>query len=233
MVLPQINKISFDNLSFSFEGQDALLKQINFEFPINQVCWIRAESGMGRSTVLQLLAGLQNPSQGFYRINNEAVSEMSFEEFIPYRLVIGYGFDFGGLIANRTLTENLILPVVYHKLMEPAQAIDLAHHYLNELGGYKHRDMRPAFVPGGLRKLVCLIRAIIHEPQILLLDDPTVGVGNETFFKYFEMIQNFRAKNKINHVFICSYDEKIMKQINPTEIFITEKTLRKSLGEAA
>lgn len=216
----KFQSLKFDRLSFGFEGQDRLFEDVDFEFPMNEIVWVKASSGAGRSSLLQLMAGLVTPEKGRYLINDVNVAEMSFEEFLPYRLDIGYGFDFGGVIHNRTLLENVVLPLVYHKMCTPAEAQEKAEHYFNLLGAGKFQDKRPSLVPGGIRKLTCLIRAMITEPQVLLLDDPSVGLGQDTILKYFDCIEKLRAKGKAQHIFISSFDERLMNCLPHKEIFI-------------
>lgn len=215
-----INSIRFDNLSFGYENAALLFDRVSFDFPMNQFVRVQAESGHGRSTLLQMLAVLQNPTSGSFLINNQNVTEMAFDEFLPFRLNIGFGFDMGGLINNRTLLENLTLPLLYHKMMSTKEAIKRAEHYLREMDLLKYRDQRPAVVPGGVRKQMCLLRAIVHHPQLLLLDDPTVGLGTDASVKYFDLIQDLHKKNIIRHVFLSSFDESLMSTLNHTWVVI-------------
>lgn len=216
----RIERLRFENLTFQYEGQDPVFTNVDFEFPLNETVWVRAEHGRGRSTLLQILAGLQIPTGGAYFINDENVTEMSFEEFLPYRLQIGYGFDSGGLIHNRTVFENIVLPLHYHKTVTAAEATERVHEYLNVFGLMKYRDLRPSFISGGTRKLACLIRAMVLHPQMLLLDDPTVGVAQETALKYFDLLNNLRSQGILNHVFVSSFDPKFMSLIDHVEVFI-------------
>jgi ABC-type transporter Mla maintaining outer membrane lipid asymmetry ATPase subunit MlaF len=216
----KIQSLKFEELSFCYEGQDPLFDHVDFDFPLNEIIWVKASSGAGRSTLLQMMAGLAAPQKGKYLINGENVAEMSFEEFLPYRLEIGYGFDFGGLIHNRTLIENVTLPLVYHKICSPEEAHERAIKYFEKLGGLKVKDQRPSMVPGGVRKLACLIRALMTEPEILLLDDPSVGLGQETSLKFFDCVQELRAKGKAQHIFVSSFDEQLMACLPHKEIFL-------------
>ena len=141
-----VKSLHFEKLTFHYEGQEPLLKNVDFEFPISKrgaqdnaaacraldkrgtassqtgVVVIRGAQGAGSSTVMQILAGLQTPTLGSYLINGVPVENMSFEEFLPFRLRMGYGFDTGGLLSNRTLFENLVLPLNYHKICSPQEA---------------------------------------------------------------------------------------------------------------
>jgi phospholipid/cholesterol/gamma-HCH transport system ATP-binding protein len=216
----KIHSLKFEDLQFGFEGQDLLFEHVDFEFPMNEIVWVKAESGAGRSSLLQLMAGLLVPQKGKYLINDQNIAEMTFEDFLPYRMAIGYGFDFGGLIHNRTLLENVTLPLVYHKVCSHRAAKERAESYFEKLGGWKVRNERPSMVPGGVRKLTCLIRALITEPQVLLLDDPTVGLGQDLSLRYFDSIQELRGRGFCQHVFVSSFDDQLMSCLPHREIFV-------------
>lgn len=213
-------KLKFENVCYFFDGQEPILHNADFEFPENQVCWVRSEEGEGKSTVLQILAGLELPRLGDYLINDQSTREMSFEEFLPLRLKIGYSFDYGGLINNRSLKDNLLLPLLYHKLMPVKMAYQRVDHLIETFDFKKFADERPAHVPGRLRKLACLLRSIVHEPSLLVLDDPFVGLGQETSEKFINLIKKSREEGKMQAVFLSSYDENLVKQFNPQTVHI-------------
>lgn len=224
-----IESLRFENVEFGFEGQDPIFEAVDFDFPLDKVVWVKATSGAGRSSLLQLLASLQVPNKGQYLINEKNVSEMSFEEFLPYRLQIGYGFDFGGLINNRSLLENVTLPLVYHKICSALEAETRGKRFFDILGATRFMNERPAMVPGGMRKLTCVLRALITEPQVLLLDDPSVGLGQDTVLKYFDLVSELRDQKKVRHIFISSFDEKLMSLMDHTEIFIDGGLIHKEM----
>ncbi|MEO0337158.1 MAG: ATP-binding cassette domain-containing protein, partial [Pseudomonadota bacterium] len=86
-----IESLRFNALGFQYSDQDRILQDCTFEFPMNKVVVLRGQLSCGKSTVLKLLATLLEPGNGEYWINDHLVSEMSFEELIPFRLKIGYG----------------------------------------------------------------------------------------------------------------------------------------------
>jgi phospholipid/cholesterol/gamma-HCH transport system ATP-binding protein len=220
-----IQSLKFENVTFSYEESHPLFQNLDFDFPMNKTVWIHAPSGQGRSSLLQLMGVLQLPQGGRYLINDMSVNELSFEEFLPYRLKIGYGFDFGGLLNNRTILENLMLPLTYHKILGFKKAEERAMDYLGFLGLKRYKDQRPAIVPGGVRKLTCMIRSLILHPEILLLDDPSVGMGEETVLKYFDLVRKVRDEGALQHTFISSFDQKLMNLLGATEVIIDEGKL--------
>lgn len=205
-----IKNLRFEGLTFSHEGSDATLKNADFEFPKDKVIWLKSVEGAGKSTVLQILAGLLIPQSGSYFINDDNVREMTFEEFLSYRLGIGYTFDYGGLINNRTIEDNLLLPLHYHELIPRKQAYERVTDYIKRFELEKYKSERPAHVPGRVRKLACLLRALVIHPQMLLMDDPSVGLGAETTNLFADLITEQYEAGTLKHIFVSSYDEKFM-----------------------
>jgi ABC-type multidrug transport system ATPase subunit len=77
-----------------------------------------------------------------------------------------------------------------------------------ELKKFAHE--RPAHIPGRVRKLTCLLRALVMRPQVLLMDDPSVGLGQDTLYTFVDYIHNLRKAGCLQHIFMSSYDEKYM-----------------------
>ncbi len=205
-----IHSLRFENLTLTFPGQDPILNRVDFNFPMDEIVWIKSTDGSGKSSLLQILSALNMPNSGRYLINDENIIEMSFEEFLPYRLSIGYTFDYGGLISNRTLYDNLMLPLVYHKIVSTEEANSRIQEVVRKFDLGKYIQERPAHVPGRVRKLGCLLRALITRPQVIVMDDPSVGVGIETQHILVDFLMKLRRDGFAKHVFMSSYDEQFM-----------------------
>jgi ABC-type multidrug transport system ATPase subunit len=218
----KIESLKFEGVSFTHDGQDPIIQNVEFDFPMNQVLWVKAEEGAGKSSLLQILAGLQTPQSGKYLVNGENVVDMSFEEFLPYRLNMGYSFDYGGLISNRTVFENLTLPLSYHNLVSAKEAKDRVEDMLKTFEIAKYANERPAHIPGRVRKLTCLLRSLVMHPQMLLLDDPSVGLGQDNIHVFVDYIHSLRKQGHLNHIFITSYDEKFMSLFDYQIIHLDE-----------
>lgn len=208
--LPEIHDYCFEGITYAHEGQDPVLKGCDFMFPSGEIVYIKSPEGAGKSTLLQVLAGLLIPQSGGYYINGFDANGMSFEEFLPYRLKIGFTFDYGGLINNRTIFDNLTLPLVYHKLIDEKEAHRRVEEICERFDLAKFRRERPAHVPGRVRKLAILLRAVVTHPDLLLLDDPSVGLGEGTQVAFAELIKDLRAEGSLRHVVCSSYDDAFM-----------------------
>lgn len=174
-----INKLSFKDLSFAFQGEDDLLENINYTFPENKSLRVVGGTGSGKSTLLKVVAGLLIPTAGDYFINDTSVGHLSFEEFTAFRLRIGYSFEFGGLLNNKTLTENILLPMQYHRTFHVDGGKKRVKELIVRAGLEKTENQRPSMVPGSHRKMTILLRALVLRPQLLILDEPTTGLTSE------------------------------------------------------
>ncbi|MES3037922.1 MAG: ATP-binding cassette domain-containing protein [Bdellovibrionota bacterium] len=220
-----IKQLRFDQVNFHHEAHESTLKSVEFDFPMNEVLWLKSDEGAGKSTVLQILAGLITPQSGGYFINEQNATEMSFEEFLPYRLNIGYSFDYGGLISNRTLYDNLMLPLIYHELLPHAEAKERVNILINQFELGKFKFERPAHVPGRVRKLVCVLRSVITYPDLLVMDDPSVGLGHDTSTIFLDYIHEIRRQGALKHIVLSSYDEKFMALLPHKELYLSEAGL--------
>jgi len=223
--ISKIETMKFEHLTFSHEGHSPLIRNADFEFPMNEVVWVKGIEGQGKSTLLQVLAGLLVPQSGFFYINDQNVLDMSFEEFLPYRLAIGYTFDYGGLISNRTIFDNLILPLAYHKLISMKEAKERVDSIIKKFEIEKFAHERPAHIPGRVRKLACLLRALVMQPQVLVMDDPSVGLGQDTLYTFVDYIHTMRKEGYAKHIFMSTYDEKYMSLFNYQIIHIDDGQL--------
>lgn len=241
--------LHFENLTFHYERQDPLLENVYFEFPVSKrevqdnliayraldkrgtvssqagVLMIRGAQGAGSSTVMQILAGLQTPTSGSYLINGVPVENMSFEEFLPFRLRMGYGFDSGGLLSNRTLFENLVLPLNYHKICSPLEAERRVLALMERFQLINFKDLRVAYVSASLRKMTVLIRSIIMEPEILFSDDPNIRISKEAQQTYAELLHELINNGTLHTLFIASFDESFLSYFDYTPIYLEERQL--------
>lgn len=216
----KIQSLKLEGVCFAHEGQDPILQNADFEFPMGDIVWIKADEGTGKSSLLQILSGLQTPQSGKFLINEENVLDMSFEEFLPIRLEIGYSFDYGGLINNKSVFDNLTLPLLYHKLCTPAEATARVQYLLERFDIKKFAKERPAHIPGRVRKLTCLLRALVTKPQILLLDDPSVGIGLDGSQVLADYIHELRYQGFLQHIVISSYDDSFLNMFNHKIVYL-------------
>lgn len=218
---PSIETLEFENVSFVFEGSTAVFENVSIVLPRSRAVWVTSiVSGRGRSTLLRLLAGLIQPTAGRYLINGMDAGSMSFEEFLIFRMRIGYGFDMGGLLNNRTLRENLLLPLIYHKLTDVTTAENRVEDLLVRFGLSENADRRPYAVPGSQRKLTCLLRAFVHQPEIVFLDDPITGLKEADVVQFMDFVKDSFEKRGLKQIFFSSENRSLAAKWDAQELTI-------------
>ncbi len=219
-----IESIRFQQLSFAHEStlvlannnspSKLLFDHLNYEFMSGRCYWLRGLPGSGKSTLLRILVGLCFPTGGDFLINNLSVKEMSFEEFLPYRLKIGYSFDMGGLISNRTLFDNLMLPLTYHHFMPYKEAKEWVEHLGEEFAISSVMQLRPSRVSGSNKKAAVVARSLVLKPSVLVLDDPTTGLSESRVNKLIEILRQGIRDGLFKYVFVVSEDRNFTSSMN-------------------
>ncbi len=207
------------------EDEKLVFKDLNFKFDLDQNILMEGRLGSGRSSLMKILAGLLMPTSGSYFINDNDVSQMSFEEFLPYRLFIGYAFDYGGLLANRSLKDNLMIPLVYHDLLSAKEAEDRVAKMLETFKITGHQNQRPASVSGAMRKATVVARSFILHPELLILDDPFVGLDDEQGKNIVDLIFEHRKHHGLRHVFYSTRYERFVKMLGGKTLLLSDSKL--------
>ena len=146
-------------------------------------------------------------TQGKLFYNNDDVLDYSFDEFQNYRLNVGYSFDYGGLLNNKTIKENILLPLHYHNELDAEEAEKRVEDYLARYMLEEFADLRPAMTPGYVRKLACVVRSLALDPEVLFLDGPTTAVDKERANILVNEIANSVQQGKVKIViFTTTYE---------------------------
>lgn len=217
----KIQTLALENLSFGYPQSHAIFENVSMELPKAKAVWIRSPGGRGKSTLLRLMMGLLNPQSGGVLINGQNISELSFEDFLPYRLSMGYSFDMGGLLNNKTLFDNLMLPLLYHKMITEQEACRRVEHAIDRFGLSAVKHLRPYAVTGSMRKLTCVIRAFLHEPQVIFLDDPLIGLKEENVNDLFVYLEESFASRGLQQMIFTSESSVLAEKFKATELLIS------------
>jgi putative ABC transport system ATP-binding protein len=155
------------------------LHGIDFTCSRGEFILITGRSGSGKTTFLNILGGLTQPSEGDVKIEGKKLSQLSDTESSALRFrTIGFVFQFPGLLAPLTALENVLLPLSLAGItpVDPAHARAL----LGQVGLTGKADTLPAHLSGGELKRVAIARALVNRPSLILADEPTADLDEET-----------------------------------------------------
>src|ERR1700751_3307018 len=148
-------------------------------------------SGSGKSSMLNLVAGLDRPTSGSVIVQDRDLAKLSREELAKYRLhVVGMVFQSFNLIPSMTLNENVELPMRFAEV-DRGKRQAMAREALQRVGLGARMNHRPSELSGGEQQRAALARALINRPQLLLADEPTGNLDSHTGTEIMEMVRGF------------------------------------------
>lgn len=205
--LLEINDLS---LTLTNEARPVnILRSLSFQIKGQETIGLVGPSGSGKTSLLLLIAGLERPSDGQIIWQGRILNHLSEQELANFRLRhLGIIFQNFHLIATMRAWENVALPL---ELMGKEGAKEKARDLLAELGLENRLDHFPAQLSGGEQQRVAMARAIIAEPQLILADEPTGNLDQETGQKVMDLL--FRLQREKNTtLFLITHDSSLAKK---------------------
>ena len=172
-----------------------ILKNINFEIKKNESVAIIGESGSGKTSLLMLMSGLENPTNGSIVFNGEDLSKISDKRRTEIRKKkIGLIFQQFFLIPNYTALENVMFPMQINEIKnEKEKAISI----LEDFGLIHRKNNLPSELSGGEQQRVAIARAISFDPEIVLADEPTGNLDRRNTEIVSDLLLKYSRKKKI------------------------------------
>lgn len=168
--------VAVKDLHKSF-GSQKVLNGICLNVATGETLAVLGRSGTGKSVSLRIIIGLEKPDSGSVRIQGEEITGLTIDELGSVRLKMGFLFQHAALYDSLNVAQNVAFPLLHHKReMSKSEQADRVQKLLADVGMEGHLEKMPADISGGMQKRVGLARALILEPDILLLDEPTAGL---------------------------------------------------------
>ncbi len=176
--------------------ENTVLSEVNLMVYQGELIILLGRSGSGKSTLLNIISGIDLPSSGDVLISNKNLTKFSEHQRTIYRRKhIGFIFQFFNLIPTLTVEENLLLPLELNNKNGKA-AQHLALKMLQDVGLRDRAKSYPDRLSGGEQQRVAIARALIHDPSIILSDEPTGNLDYETGRQIIDIFDTIVRKNK-------------------------------------
>jgi ABC-type transporter Mla maintaining outer membrane lipid asymmetry ATPase subunit MlaF len=186
--------ISLEDIHLTLGGFPAL-RGVTVGFPEGKSTVIMGPSGCGKSTLLKLAAGLIPPDRGRVLFRGKDIFQMSEKALLDMRRQNGFVFQDGALWENKSLFENLALPLQVHFPGVPAAERDRrVIRALERVGLEESAGERPAALPGGAKKIASFLRALMTEPVLLYMDEPTLSIDHGMTDRIHQIIRDQKAR---------------------------------------
>lgn len=204
--------------SFARDGERVeVLKGVDCVIAPGELAAIVGPSGVGKSTLLHLLGGLERPTSGSIRYGETdlaALSDLALAGFRNRR--VGFVFQFHHLLPEFSAVENVMMPLLIRR-EAPAEARARAIRLLSRVGLGARLHHRPGELSGGEQQRVAIARALVGEPAVLLADEPTGNLDSKTGEEVFDLIRELNRERHLTCVLI-THNEELARR--------TDRTLR-------
>lgn len=204
--------IAIKDLSMSYPleaGSLEVLADVTMNIADGETVAIVGPSGSGKTTLLILLAGLEAPSAGSIKVDNEDITELDADALADLRRdKLGIVFQSFHLVPSLTALGNVSLP---NEIAGNANARDRARELLDRVGLAEREHHYPAQLSGGEQQRVAIARALAHSPNVLLADEPTGNLDVNTGAKIIEMLFELNAETGSTMVLV-THDTEIARR---------------------
>jgi len=168
-------RIAFDGVSLK-RGERAIFDELSCGFPRGWISVVLGGSGAGKSTLIRMIGGLQRPDSGSVRVAGQDITGFSERELFKVRDRIGMLFQGGALLDSMTVAENVALPLREHTRLSEMDVEAEVDRRLVAVGLAGDGNLYPRELSGGMSRRAALARAIVMDPEILLVDEPFSGL---------------------------------------------------------
>ena len=206
----KLYKLENINLNYNVNGNNIkVLKNINFEIKKNERVALIGESGSGKTSLLMLMSGLENPSAGSIIFQDKDFSKISEEQKTSIRKKkIGLVFQQFYLIPNYTALENVMFPMQINKIKNEKEKATLI---LSEIGLENRKNNLPSELSGGEQQRVAIARAISFYPEVILADEPTGNLDRKNTELVSNLLINYSKKKKMS-LFLVTHNISLAKK---------------------
>ena len=188
------------------------LNDINLSVCEGEFSGLVGPSGSGKTTLLNIIGGLDSPTLGEVRILDNLINETSHEDrALIRRKHMGFIFQNYNLLPVYSVYENVELPLILNKI-DKNKRKDMVINAVESVGLLDKIKSKPNQLSGGQCQRTAIARAIVHNPSIVLADEPTANLDSENSYHIMEIMKKLNNEYKTSFVF-STHDEKIMSYL--------------------
>jgi putative ABC transport system ATP-binding protein len=171
------------------------LKRVDLDIEEGQLVAIVGPSGSGKSTMLNMITGIDRPTDGSVTIAGDRIDQMKEDKLAAWRGAnLGVVFQFFQLFPTLTALENVMLPMDFLRRGSVAERKERAHERLELVGLGDKGDNLPSELSGGQQQRVAIARALVNEPKVLIGDEPTGNLDSKTEAAMFDLFDELNRQ---------------------------------------
>ncbi|MCX8745568.1 cell division ATP-binding protein FtsE [Snodgrassella sp. B3882] len=199
--------IRFEQVSKTYPGGFTALKNLSFSISKGEMIFIAGHSGAGKSTILKLISGITKPTQGKVWLNKHDLGQLNDNQLGFLRQHIGIVFQDHKLLFDRNVLQNVMLPLRIIGY-EYKQAERRARIAIEKVGLAGREQADPITLSGGEQQRLCIARAVVHQPSLLIADEPSANLDRAYALDIMELFKTFHEAGTT--VMVAAHDESLM-----------------------
>lgn len=209
--------IRFSNAFKRYPNGYEALKGVSFEIEVGEMVAITGHSGAGKSTLLKLVAGIELASQGSVLVNGQNLGQLKAAGLAVLRRNLGLVFQDHRLLFDRNVFENVALPLAIASFPrnEIGKRVRAA---LDKVGLLGREKSNPITLSGGEQQRLCIARAIVNRPAILIADEPTGNLDQQYAATIMELFKSFNQVGVT--VILSTHDELALQRLKCRRIVL-------------
>ena len=212
------------------ESEIRAVNDVSFSINSGEFVALLGTSGSGKSSLLNLIAGLDTPTGGSVAVAGRDLARMSREELARYRRTVGMVFQAFNLVAAMTVLENVELPMRFAEVPRD-QRLSRARTALERVGLGHRFDHRPSELSGGEQQRASLARALVNSPQLLLADEPTGNLDSRTGSEIMDLIHRINGEGTT--VLMVTHERPLAERYASRFIFLRDGKLVEDPSEVS
>jgi ABC-type lipoprotein export system ATPase subunit len=192
-------------------GEFLALHRINLSFERGEFTVIMGKSGSGKSTLINMITGIDHPTSGSVRIGEIDLYRMQEGKMAEWRgRNMGIVFQFFQLLPTLTVLENILLPMDYCNVYEPAERVSRALGWMELVGLDGMADKLPAALSGGQQQIAAIARALANDPPILIADEPTGNLDSRSANHVLNLFEELASQGKT--ILLVTHDPTLVRR---------------------
>jgi phospholipid/cholesterol/gamma-HCH transport system ATP-binding protein len=216
------NALSVSDLSLAY-GSFQVLDHVTFDVRLGSCTMIMGGSGCGKSTLLKSLIGLLKPSRGKILLEGEDLWNVRASQRQNLLRRCGVLFQGGALWSSLNIIENLSLPLQTHTKLDEKEIRELALYKLSLVGLSGFEEFYPSEISGGMRKRAGIARAMILDPSVVFLDEPSAGLDPLNSKRLDDLINELKQSLGVTFV-VVTHELASIFEIGDHSVFLDAKS---------
>ena len=215
--------IKLNNISKRYPGGQEALSGLDLLISKGEMVFITGHSGAGKSTLLRLIALIDRPSDGQIIIDNQNIGRIRRRNISKYRRQIGIVFQDHKLLYDRTIHDNVALPLIISGISRQ-EAKRRVRAALDQVNLLQKEKQKPETLSAGEQQRVGIARAIVTKPKLLIADEPTGNLDPELSFEVMKIFHRFNEVGVT--VLIASHDIALIDHLGCRQIVLENGRLK-------